>query len=68
MWVPGLRYAIFRETRGGIDIYRASGEKREEGIAGRDAVLKLLRDDHKLELEIRQEITAAAGIEGCHYR
>lgn len=68
IWIPGLRYAVFRETRGGIDICRSTGEKLAEGVAGRDAVLAMIRSDQKLELVIRHEITAAAGIEGCHYR
>ena len=65
---PGFRYAIFRESRGVINIHKADGGAlREKGVSGPDALIELMRSDTKLELEIRHEILAAAKMP-CPYK
>jgi RecA/RadA recombinase len=67
MLTPGFRFSIFRESKGLINIYKATGEELATGLQGTDALLELLRNDTKFEMMVRHEILAAAG-RPCLYK
>jgi hypothetical protein len=68
--IEGMRHGCILERDGQVTVLKKLTGEPVEGmidLQGLDALMQLMRDDFEVELWLRREVLAAAGI-ACTYR